>query len=99
MEIFFHISWRRSFEIEVHCDQSVIVSGDQIGVDGERLCEEGCSGEISNVLFRCTDYSIINRIVQVQERFIFTLGLYSRSESVVCSWQKFVGAFFLALRL
>ena len=58
MEIFFHISWRRSFEIEVHCDQSVIVSGDQIGVDGELLCEEGCSGEISNVLFRCTDFSI-----------------------------------------
>ena len=58
MEIFFHISWRRSFEIEVHCDQSVIVSGDQIGVDGELLCEEGCSGAISNVLFRCTDFSI-----------------------------------------
>ena len=57
MEISFHISWRRSFNSEAFCDQSVINSGELIGVDGELTCSEGCSGSISRLRFRCTDFS------------------------------------------
>ena len=57
MEISFHISWRRSFNSEAYCDQTVINSGQLIGVEGELVCEEGCSGLISDLSFRCTDFS------------------------------------------
>ena len=57
MEISFHISWRRSFHSEAYCDQTVIDSGQLIGVEGELVCDEGCSGLISDLSFRCTDFS------------------------------------------
>ena len=58
MEVFFHISWRRS-RGGAFCDQSVIDSGNLIGIPKNLVCQHGCSSQptISNVLFRCTDYS------------------------------------------
>ena len=60
MEISFHISWRRSRE-RCFCNQLVIDSGYLIGeTENPLVCWHGCSSQstISDVLFRCTDYSI-----------------------------------------
>ena len=57
MEIFFHVSWRRSFDRETFCDQSIINSGTLIG-EGQLRCLSGCSGTISSMSFICTDFSI-----------------------------------------
>ena len=55
MEITFRISWRRSL---AYCDQSTIVNDQLIGANGNVQCEQGCSGTISDVRYRCTDFSI-----------------------------------------
>ena len=61
MEIFFHISWRRS-RTDFFCNQSVIESGELIGESGDLECLYGCHYGyniiISNVLFMCTDFSV-----------------------------------------
>ena len=62
MEIFFHISWRRS-RTDFFCNQSVIESGELIGEPGDLECLYGCYfpyhyNIISNVSFMCTDFSI-----------------------------------------
>ena len=57
MEITFRISWRRSFN-GAYCDQSTIESGGLIGISGNIQCHRGCSGTISDVRYRCTDFSI-----------------------------------------
>ena len=56
MEVFFHISWRRSFGPDGYCDQSIIDSGALIG-SGDLECQHGCSGTISSMAYRCTDFS------------------------------------------
>ena len=58
MEVFFHLSWRRSYSHATYCDQSVIESGDLIGAGGRLNCEAGCSGSISDVQYTCTDFSV-----------------------------------------
>ena len=57
MEIFFHISWRRS-RTDFFCNQSVIESGELIGEPGDLECLYGCYYIISNVSFMCTDFSV-----------------------------------------
>ena len=56
MEVFFHISWRRSFGPDGYCDQSIVDSGALIG-SGDLECQHGCSGTISSMAYRCTDFS------------------------------------------
>ena len=56
MEIFFNVSWRRGAGGEF-CDQSVIDSGTLIG-EGNLQYLSGCSGCISSMFYRCTDFSI-----------------------------------------
>jgi hypothetical protein len=58
MEITFRISWRRSFNSLAYCDQSTIVNDQLIGTNGNVQCEQGCSGTISDVRYRCTDFSV-----------------------------------------
>ena len=58
MEIFFHVSWRLSFSGDAYCDQTIVESGELIGLDGALECESGCSGDISDMRYRCTDFSI-----------------------------------------
>ena len=58
MEITFRISWRRSFNSLAYCDQSTIVNDQLIGANGNVQCEQGCSGTISDVRYRCTDFSV-----------------------------------------
>ena len=56
MEILFYVSWRHSASGEF-CDQSVIDSGTLIG-EGKLRCLSGCSGCVSSMFYRCTDFSI-----------------------------------------
>ena len=60
MEVSFHISWHLSFASKAYCDQSVIDSGILIGVNGDLVCQHGFSDTavISNMAYRCTDFSI-----------------------------------------
>ena len=58
MEIFFHISWRRSLS-GTFCNQSSIDSGILIGHGGNLECQQGCLvSTISDVFYMCTDFSI-----------------------------------------
>ena len=73
MEVFFHISWRRS---SVFCNQSVIDSGDLIGDSANIHCH-GCSESpiiIANVTFMCTDYSIEDDWSFGERRFSYTFN-------------------------
>lgn len=55
--ITFRIAWRRSYDSYTFCDQSTITSGQLIGVSGYLQCQDGCSGNLGNLYFRCTDFS------------------------------------------
>ena len=75
MEIFFHISWRRSFREGTFCDQSVIESGNLIGISSDLVCQHGCSeSTISNVLYMCTDFSIDEDWSFGERRFTYTFS-------------------------
>ena len=72
MEVFFHISWRRS---SVFCNQSVIDSGNLIGDSDDLNCLHGCTeSRIANVTFMCTDYSIKEDWSFGERRFIYTFN-------------------------
>ena len=76
MEIFFHISYRRS-DGNNFCDQSVIDSGNLIGSPGNLVCRRGCSSEsiiIANMTFMCTDFSIENNWSFGERLFTYTFN-------------------------
>ena len=74
MEVFFHISWRRSSGA-AFCNQPVIDSGNLIGESGNIDCLHGCSeSPIANVTFMCTDYSIAEDWSFGERRFIYTFN-------------------------
>ena len=74
MEVFFHISWRRS-PGGVFCNQSVIDSGNLIGTSHNLNCQRGCSeSTISNVTFRCTDFSIEEDWTFGERIFLYTFN-------------------------
>ena len=74
MEVFFHISWRRSSGA-AFCNQSVIDSGNLIGQSDDIDCQHGCSeSPIANVTFMCTDYSIEEDWSFGERRFIYTFN-------------------------
>ena len=71
MEVFFHISWRRS---SIFCNQSVIDSGNLIGQSANIDCH-GCSASpIANVTFMCTDYSIEDDWSFGERRFVYAFN-------------------------
>ena len=72
MEVFFHISWRRS---SVFCNQSVIDSGNLIGQSDNIDCLHGCSeSPIANVTFMCTAYSIEEDWSFGERQFTYTFN-------------------------
>ena len=74
MEVFFHISWRRSSGA-AFCNQSVIDSGNLIGPNGNINCLHGCSeSPIANVTFMCTAYSIEEDWSFGERQFIYTFN-------------------------
>lgn len=56
MEIFYHISWRRSSSEGGSCTTSTVQNGQLIG-SGSLTCKSGCSGTISSMRYKCTDFS------------------------------------------
>jgi len=76
MEVFFHVSWRRSFGPEGYCDQSIVDQGTLIGT-GDFTCQYGCSGTISSMFYRCTDFSTVEDWSFGERRFsyVFSDGL------------------------
>ena len=76
MEVFFHVSWRRSFGPEGYCDQSIVDTGTLIG-SGDLTCQYGCSGTISSMSYRCTDFSTVEDWSFGENRFsyVFNDGL------------------------
>ena len=58
MEIFFQISWRRDFfSGDGFCTSTTVANGNLIGY-GSLTCQYGCSGTVSNLAYKCTDFSI-----------------------------------------
>ena len=58
MEMFFQISWRRdSFGADGFCTSTTVANGNLIGV-GSLTCQYGCSGTVSSLAYKCTDFSI-----------------------------------------
>ena len=57
MEIFFHISWRRNSGEGGGCTDTTVANGNLIG-SGSLSCQYGCSGTVSSLAYKCTDYSI-----------------------------------------
>ena len=72
MEVFFHISWTRTY---VFCNQSVIDSGILIGLTDALKCQRGCSeSTISDVTFMCTDFSIEDDWSFGERQFTYTFN-------------------------
>ena len=58
MEIFFQISWRRDFfSGDDFCTSTTVANGNLIG-RGSLTCQYGCSGTVSSLVYKCTDFSI-----------------------------------------
>ena len=57
MEIFYHISWRRNSGAGGSCTSTTVASGNLLTGEGSLTCQYGCSGTISSMAFRCTDFS------------------------------------------
>ncbi len=73
MEVFFHVSWRRSHGPRGYCDQSVVDSGYLIG-GGDLTCQYGCSGIIYSMAYRCTDFSEVEDWSFGENRFTYTFS-------------------------
>ena len=60
MEIFFHMSYRRTHPTGGHCDSNTVANGNLLSASGEGnlQCQYGCSGSISTMDYYCTDFSI-----------------------------------------
>ena len=57
MEIFFQISWRRDSIEGGSCTSTTVANGNLIG-SGSLTCQYGCSGTVSSLAYKCTDFSI-----------------------------------------
>ena len=55
--ITFRIGWRRSYSSYTFCDQSIISSGQLIGINDYLQCRDRCSGRVGSLQFKCTDFS------------------------------------------
>ena len=71
MEIFFHISWRRSSGGHF-CDQSIIESGTLVSGGGSLVCDQGCSGTVTGLQYRCTDFSVEENWSFGERRFSYS---------------------------
>ena len=60
MEIFFHMSYRRTHVTGGNCDSNTVANGQLLPATFERNleCQYGCSGSISSMAYYCTDFSI-----------------------------------------
>ena len=60
MEIFFHMSYRRTHVTGGRCDSNTVASGRLLRAifEGNLECQYGCSGSISSMAYYCTDFSI-----------------------------------------
>lgn len=59
VRITYRIGWRRSYTwSDVRCDQTKVEMGTILNEGrAELVCQQGCSGSIADMSFRCTDYS------------------------------------------
>ena len=57
MEIFFQISWRRDSSEGGSCTRTTVANSNLIG-NGYLTCQYGCSGTVSSLAYKCTDFSI-----------------------------------------
>ena len=73
MEVFFHVSWRRSHGPQGYCDQSIVDSASLIGT-GNLTCQHGCSGTIASMKYRCTDYSTVEDWSFGENRFTYVFN-------------------------
>ena len=60
MEVFFHMSYRRTHPTGENCDSDTVASGQLLSASFERNleCQYGCSGSVSSMAYYCTDFSI-----------------------------------------
>lgn len=59
MEIFYHISWRRNSGAGGYCSSYDVTNGNILLGEGSLTCQYGCSGTVSSMAYRCTDFSIV----------------------------------------
>lgn len=55
----YRISWRMTYSSNLVCDASTIQSGTPVPGEGYLECFSGCSGNLGNLSYQCTDYSTI----------------------------------------
>ena len=87
MEIFFHISWRRSSSPGGSCTATTIQNGQLIG-SGSLTCHSGCSGAVSTMQYKCTDFSTTEDWSYGERKIFYT---FPSSESITigfsgCCW-------------
>ena len=60
MEVFFHMSYRRTHFTGGNCDSNTVASGRLLRAffEGNLECQYGCSGSVSSMAYYCTDFSI-----------------------------------------
>ena len=71
MEVFFHISWRRSSGAGGSCSSTTVQNGNLIG-GGSLTCQSGCSGTVGSLAYQCTDFSASEDWSYGQNTLIYT---------------------------
>ena len=59
MDIFYHISWRRDSGAGHYCISANQTNGSILSGEGSLNCQYGCSGTLSNMVYKCTDFSVV----------------------------------------
>ena len=73
MEVSFHISWQRNSIPGGNCTNSTVAAGNLIG-EGQLRCQYGCSGDISDMMYKCTDFSIAEAWTYGERRLAYTFS-------------------------
>ena len=72
MEIFYHISWRRNSGAGGSCTSTTVASDTLLTGQGSLTCLSGCSGTVSTMAYKCTDFSISENWSYGENRVLYT---------------------------
>ncbi|KAL3837113.1 hypothetical protein ACJMK2_022494, partial [Sinanodonta woodiana] len=57
IQMTYRMSWRRSFSSNHYCNSSHSSSNELRPGEGSLICSQGCSGIVTDLAYRCTDFS------------------------------------------
>ncbi|KAK3579265.1 hypothetical protein CHS0354_033343 [Potamilus streckersoni] len=83
IKISYRLSWRRSYSSDHFCDSSHISSGDLRPGEGSLICSRGCIGTVTELAYRCTDFSETEDWTTGTRTFLYNLTTASPEISLM----------------